>query len=59
VVIRGKLDLAEEGAPKLLAESVLKLEQAVTKTAMVSIRNLLDFYIMPNRKSLRISLACC
>ncbi len=37
VVIRGKLDLAEEGAPKLLAESVLKLEQAVTKTAMVKI----------------------
>ena len=37
VVIRGKLDLAEEGSPKLLAESVLSLDQALVKTAMVKV----------------------
>ena len=37
VVVRGKLDLAEEGNPKLLAESVLLLDQALVKTAMVKI----------------------
>ena len=37
VVIRGKLDLAEEGSPKLLADSVLSLDQAQQKTAMVKL----------------------
>ena len=37
VVLRGKLDLKEEGSPKLLADSVLPLEQATIKSAMVKV----------------------
>ena len=37
VVIRGKLDLKEEGSPKLLADSVLTLDQAQTRTVMVKV----------------------
>ena len=47
VVIRGKLDLAEEGSPKLLADSVLPLEQATDALRIMERREAMKVALIP------------